>query len=308
MLVLFGAAGTENTEGITYRQVGEHELKIDIYLPEGEGPHPTIVWIHGGGWIIGDRSWCEIAEEANRRGLAVASIDYRLSGEARFPAQIEDCKAAIRWLRANSDKYNLDPDLFGVWGVSAGGHLAALVATDNNDPDSEVQAACVYCGLTNFDTITGRTSLYIINRLLGGPLNDNRELGREASPIFHIDGSECPFFIAHGDGDDLVPPSQSWELHEALTEAGVKSDLKMLSGEGHFFYRDEKHIVAGVDFFKKTLVEPDKTSMVMVMSAIQQRSALILFALSVLIATTFFFFHRSKQSDISLQRISNSSP
>lgn len=113
--------------------------KMDIYLPKTEGPYPVIIWIHGGGYLSGDKSGSDVnfAKEGLNRGYAVVSINYRLAEEARFPAQIYDVKTAIKYLRANAQTYNLDPNKFAVWGSSAGGHLAALAGTSGDDPSLE---------------------------------------------------------------------------------------------------------------------------------------------------------------------------
>src|SRR5262249_12029455 len=141
----------------TYAKVGkDRELKLDLYVPEkAEGKLPLVVWIHGGGWRGGTKTGTPAGGLA-MAGFVVASVEYRLSGEAQFPAQIEDCKAAIRWLRANAEKHHIDPHRVGVWGGSAGGHLVALLGTagdqktwdvgENTDQSSRVQAVCDYFG------------------------------------------------------------------------------------------------------------------------------------------------------------------
>ena len=141
---------------IEYARVGEKKLLLDLYQPEkATGPLPVIVWVHGGGWQGGSKDGCLPAQLGfPQRGYAVASVDYRLSSDASFPAQIEDCKAAVRWLRANAKKYNLDSDRFGAWGSSAGGHLVNLLGVTSGTRDfdgrgnlsfsSRVQAVCSY--------------------------------------------------------------------------------------------------------------------------------------------------------------------
>ena len=121
---------------IEYARVGNKSLKLDLYLPEGQGPFPLIIWVHGGGWTSGDKSLSANSSQIRQttRGYAVASVNYRLSQEAKFPAQIEDCKAAVRWLRANATQYNVDPSRVAAWGSSAGGHLVALMGTSAGEP------------------------------------------------------------------------------------------------------------------------------------------------------------------------------
>src|SRR5713101_8014594 len=153
--------GVKALRDLEYVKGGHERQKLDLYLPEkSDGPLPLIVWIHGGGWIGGNKENPPGLEFLNR-GYALASINYRLSQHAKFPAQIEDCKAALRWLRANAKTYNLDPDRIGVWGESAGGHLVALLGTTgdvkelegeegNPQQSSEVQAVVDWFGPTDF--------------------------------------------------------------------------------------------------------------------------------------------------------------
>jgi acetyl esterase/lipase len=147
-------AGVKAHRDLVYVEGGHERHKLDLYLPEkAEGPLPLLIWVHGGGWQNGSKDGCPPLRAGYiERGYAVASINYRLSGHAVFPAQIEDCKAAIRWLRAHAKEYNLDAKRFGVWGSSAGGHLVALIGTsgdvkefdvgDHLDQSSRVQAVC----------------------------------------------------------------------------------------------------------------------------------------------------------------------
>jgi hypothetical protein len=155
-------AGVKSHRDLVYVEGGHERHKLDLYLPEkADGPLPLIIWVHGGGWQNGSKDGCPPLRGGYiERGYAVASINYRLSGHAVFPAQIEDCKAAIRWLRAHAKEYGLDAKRFGVWGSSAGGHLVALLGTSgdvkefdvgaNLDQSSRVQAVCDYYGPTDF--------------------------------------------------------------------------------------------------------------------------------------------------------------
>lgn len=180
------------------------------------------------------------------RGYAVVSINYRLSQHAVFPAQIEDCKAAIRWLRANATKYRLDPDHIGVWGASAGGHLVAMLGTTggvkelegsggNLDQSSRVQCVVDWFGPTDLLTMGGSHDNPDSPeaRLIGGPVGDNKEKARKASPITYIGRDAAPFLIMHGDQDNTVPTGQSEELVEALKKAGVEVNLVLVKGNGH---------------------------------------------------------------------------
>ena len=129
----------EALRDIEYARVGNKSLKLDLYVPDGAGPFPVIVWVHGGGWTSGDKALSASGPQVRQtaRGYAVASINYRFSQEAKFPAQIEDCKAAVRWLRAHAAEHNLDPARIAVWGDSAGGHLASLMGASGGASDLE---------------------------------------------------------------------------------------------------------------------------------------------------------------------------
>ncbi len=202
--------------------------------------------MHGGGWQNGSKAGGGPALRMANRGYAVASINYRLSGMAAFPAQIEDVKAAVRFLRANARKYNLDPDRFGAWGGSAGGHLVALLGTSgdvkelegdgpNKDVSSRVQAVCDFFGPTDLAKLVGDSTnaQSPVLKLLGGPVADKKAEAEKANPITHISKKAPPFLIVHGDKDPTVPLNQSELLHEALKKAGVESTLIVLPGAGH---------------------------------------------------------------------------
>jgi len=184
------------------------------------------------------------------RGYAVASINYRLSGHAIFPAQIEDCKAAIRWLRAHAKEYNLDTKRFGVWGSSAGGHLVALLGTSGDvkefdvgthlDQSSRVQAVCDYYGPTDF-TVFVTTPGYGSHaseaspeaKLIGGAVMENKDKAARVNPITYVSKDDPPFLIVHGDKDPTVPINQSQLLFEALKKSEVSAHFHTINGAGH---------------------------------------------------------------------------
>lgn len=252
---------------------------LDIYLPEKiDKPVPVVVWIHGGGWANGDKSPSPQFLQLLPHGLAVASINYRLSGEAPFPAQIYDCKGAIRYLRAHAKEYQIDPDRIGIWGVSAGGHLAALLGTSagvkelegnvggNLNVSSRVQAVSDYAGPTDLGQVFAQGADmpafvnnailrgYYENLLGGGPVESHPDLIRLANPINYITVDDPPFQIFHGDKDVLVPVGQGQLLAEALKAKGVPCDYTVLPGMGHGFGQGQYR--ATVAFFEKQL-KPD---------------------------------------------------
>lgn len=265
-------SGVKALRNLEYVPGGHERQKLDLYLPEkSTGALPLVVWIHGGGWQGGSKEYVP-AMYLTTKDYAVASINYRLSQHATFPAQIHDCKAAIRWLRAHSKEYNLDSDHIGVWGASAGGHLVALLGTsggakelegtegDKLDRSSRVHAVCDWFGPSDLAALAGKSSdaKSPIAKLLGGPVADNKEKAREANPITFIGKDAPPFLIMHGDMDKLVPASQSELLADALKKAGVEVTLKILPGAGHggpaFQTAEYRQIIQ--EFFDKHLKNP----------------------------------------------------
>ena len=234
----------------TYATVDGEDLQLDLYLPERfDKPRPLVVWIHGGGWVTGDRSPCPVALMATR-GYAVASISYRLSrGEVTFPAPLHDCKAAIRWLRTNAWRFGCDPDRIGVLGASAGGHLAAMLGTTQDDSafegtegmtgvSSKVQAVCTLFAATDFMHLEEveddhwRINL-VTKALLHGPPSKHPELAAAASPITHVSKTSAPFLLIHGTADGMIPPAQSERMHAALLAVGADSSLLLIEGMPH---------------------------------------------------------------------------
>lgn len=247
--------GAQVIRNIEYARVDGKTLLLDLYLPAASATElPVIVWVHGGGWASGDKGNGGHAARLTERGYAVASINYRLSWEDRFPAQIEDCKAAIRWLRANAPRYNLDSDRVGVWGSSAGGHLAALLGTSsgvqelegnlgNQDQSSRVQAVIDWYGPADLlkmqaeslqcSVVDHNSPLSPETLLLGCPMPLCPDRARRASPVTYATADDPPFLIMHGTNDCLVPPLQSRDLQEALNRVGVETTLKFIEGAGH---------------------------------------------------------------------------
>jgi acetyl esterase/lipase len=261
---------------LEYVKGGHERNKLDLYLPaKADGLLPLILWVHGGAWQGGTKD-NPPALPFLSRGYAVASINYRLSQHAQFPAQIEDCKAAIRWLRAHAKTYNLDPDRIGVWGASAGGHLVALLGTTgtikelegnggNGDQSSRVQCVVDWFGpsdLLKMGEQSGPNSQLDHNspnapeaKLVGGAVQENKEAAAKASPVTYVDKEAAPFLIMHGDKDRVVPYQQSEELAAALKKAGAPVTLKKIEGAGHggpeFAQPENRRLIA--DFFDRHL-------------------------------------------------------
>lgn len=251
---------------VVYAQLpGFRPLLLDLRVPPGEGPFPLVVWIHGGAFLFGDRRFLpetlppgSVFDALVEAGIAVATIDYRFSGEAVFPAQLDDVKAALAYLRASAGEFNLDADRIGMWGESAGGHLAALAGLT----DGAIAAVVAWYPLTD---LTDRSDLSVLDprdpetpmaKLIGGPPAESPELAAKAGPVHHVSASAPPFLIIHGTADDVLPLSQSEALHQRLSAAGASSTLLPVEGAGHTF---EGHddiaglIGASVAFFAQAL-------------------------------------------------------
>ena len=233
---------------VVYGKAGDRELHLDMVLPaKTSKPYPCVVWFHGGGWRTGDRKDNQAAWLA-REGYVAASVDYRLSDEALFPAQIHDCKAAIRFLRANAEKYEIDPSRIGVWGLSAGGHLAALMGSsagvqelegNSGSPDhpSDVQAVCDFFGPADLTMALSpvKQEIDVVAQVLGGTPEEKPELARLASPVSHVTPGDPPVLIVHGDKDPLLTIKHSERLCEALKNAGVEVEIVRVRNAGHGF-------------------------------------------------------------------------
>ncbi|GCE14801.1 alpha/beta hydrolase [Tengunoibacter tsumagoiensis] len=229
---------------VLFKTVDGIDLFMDIIRPQElpAEPLPVVIYIHGGGWESGDRKGRN-GESFARQGFFTASIQYRLSHQATFPAQIEDVKDAVRWLRSHAEEYHIDPARIGVIGHSAGGHLAALLGTSTageptDDPKSaSVQAVVDLSGLTDLqklgDWYDAPTSF--VSRFLGGSAQEMVQLARQANPISYVNWDVPPFLIIHGDQDEAVPYTQAELLAAALKEVGGDVTLKLLPGENHTF-------------------------------------------------------------------------
>lgn len=255
-------AGFTAKRDLSYVEGNNPRQTLDLYLPEQTSlqPRPLVVFIHGGGWEEGTKdAGVELIFPLIQDGtFAGASIAYRLTNEAQWPAQIFDCKAAIRWLKAHAKEYNFDPERIALFGISAGGHLASLLGTSADvsevegtlgkhlDQSTRVKAVINFCGPENFLTIDQHPSLIGFNdpnscvgKLFGGALPEKKTEARMASPITHIDKDDPPFITIHGTKDELVPYPQATEFHAALQKANVESHLVTGVGGGHVFLHPE---------------------------------------------------------------------
>ncbi len=238
---------TVTFKDLEFARPGGQPLLLDLHRPRTfAATVPVVVWVHGGGWKNGSKDRCP-ATWLVEHGYAVASIDYRLTDQAQWPAQIDDCRQAVRWLRQNAQDYGLDGDRIAAWGGSAGGHLVALLGTLDPPADetmsSRVQAVCDWYGPSDLLTMppnlpeNGRTLEDVANsngaKLLGGTVRDLPQLAQQASALYQVSADDPPFLIMHGEKDPGVPLNQSERLDEKLKSAGIESTLHVVKEAGH---------------------------------------------------------------------------
>jgi acetyl esterase/lipase len=260
---------------VTYGIAGNVSLKMDIYYPKtAPGALPVAMYVHGGGWIGGDKAagaGVNEIPEMMKRGYLVASINYRLAPQYQFPAMIEDAKCAVRFLRARASDFGLDPGRIGVWGGSAGGHLVALLGTtDTGDglegtdgyanQSSRVQAVVDFFGPADLNIFFQRYQGTVMKEVFGATDANSGKL-KVASPVTYISRDDPPFLIIQGDKDTVVPLSQSQILYDRLVAGGVTAALVIVKDAGHGFVPDGGVISPGraeittmvADFFDKYL-------------------------------------------------------
>jgi acetyl esterase/lipase len=239
-------AGVVFEADVEYGEGGGEKLKLDLARPENlDRPAPCIVVIHGGAWRAGNKTahHPQIFDFAGR-GYVAATVGYRFCPTHRFPAQVEDVKCAVRFLRANAEKYNIDPNRVGAIGFSAGAHLSMMLgATDaedglegaggHADQSSQVQVVVQFFGPTDFNGEFPEVSEGLINDFVGGTRADNTEARKRASPLTYLDSGDAPILTFQGTKDPLVPHSQAFKLAEAMSAAGVGGRVEILPGAAH---------------------------------------------------------------------------
>jgi acetyl esterase/lipase len=287
-LLLVGGLYAQNTDtpkklivekGIVYGKGGTQDMKLDLARPTGKGPFPAIVCIHGGAWTMGDRADLSrptgffggksLIEMLAEEGYVAATVSYRLAPAAKFPAQIEDCKAAVRFLRKHAEKYAINPDKIGAVGFSAGGHLACLLGVcrpeDNlegmggcEDCESAVQAVCSFFGPTDLTTPDMTNDLVvksIMEPWLGFNFKDNPEVYRKASPVCYVNKKCPPFLFIHGTRDPVVNLRHSHDLAKKLTELGISAKVIEIKDAGHGWGGKNVELSSQkmLEFFRETL-------------------------------------------------------
>jgi acetyl esterase/lipase len=265
------AAPPEIEKDIVYGKGGEQELKLDLARPtKGDGPLPAVVCLHGGGWRMGSRHAAGAAyrdadptpfERMAQSGIAVANVDYRLSGEATWPAQLHDVKAAVRWVRDNARRLEVDPARIGALGESAGGTLAALLATMGDgwlEKDARIRVAIAWSGPMDLVSLTAERGDGWAVPLMGCTLDACRDRFQQASPVTHVDRSDAPLLLLTSD-DELVPITQAAAMEDRLRKAGVPYDATVYRGTRHALdYRDEA-IGVTVSWLERHLADNGKS-------------------------------------------------
>lgn len=251
---------------LPYAGTDEVRQTLDLYLPEdAAAPLPVIVLIHGGGWAAGSKGSLGGEEHFVRGGFALARINYRYSTDAKHPAQLEDCRSAVRWLRAHADEYGLDPvNVFAI-GHSAGGHLASLLGCAAPEaPGTAVRAVVNQAGGTDLlhlgrerkaASTPDKNRAGSIERLLGGPVDDDPERAWLASPMAYVDADTVPHLLIYGGADEVVPKSEGERFHAAMREAGAPSEMHVLPDAGHVsevFWQTE-NLERVLSFFRRHL-------------------------------------------------------
>lgn len=248
--VAMSAQSGRSFSDVVYATVDDTSLMLDLHLPANERRPPLLVYLHGGAWSAGDKT--AYPAFLVERGFAVASVDYRSTNIAPFPANTHDIKAALRFLRAKAGEYGYRAERIALMGVSSGGHLAALAGVTNGDAElegeegeyldqsSDVQAIVSYYGASNLATILAQSTpagLEVrgpaLRQLLGAPPEEVPELAQQASPVFHVDRGDPPLMLLHGDQDVQMPINQAHELVGAYRKAGLFVEFMVLNGAGH---------------------------------------------------------------------------
>jgi len=225
---------------VTYRTCDDAEktrLELDVAYPtKGDGPLPALLFFHGGGWIIGSRkNMTPYILRAAQGGYVAVAVSYRLAPKHPFPAPVEDARCAVRWLRANADKYRIDKDHLGAVGYSAGGQLACLLGSAGDDPAGRVQAVVSFYGVTDLSDAKHPLLALAIKQYLSGPHNQGKDAAKDASPLHHAGKDSAPTLLIHGDADTLVPVTQSRAYAAKLRDAGAKVELLEVPGADHNF-------------------------------------------------------------------------
>ena len=253
-----GETGVKVHFDVSYCEQKDPLQLADVYMPaagdiEHQPRFPAIIAIHGGAWISGDKRFDALhCRKMAQKGYVVMAINYRLAPKHKHPAQIDDCREALRWLHEHAHEYHIDPDRLGVWGYSAGGHLAALMATDRRAEDPPIRV-CVAGGAPCDLGMIPEDSRALAG-FLGGTRRALSDVYSKASPIEHVSSDDPPILLYHGDADELVPIAYASKMHKKLQECGVACEYLVLPGKSHIMaFVDAKGISTSIDFFDRHL-------------------------------------------------------
>jgi len=259
----------EFRKDVVYGTGGGENLLLDLAMPAGlTQPVPGVVWIHGGGWRGGNKGEFEkLIRDSARAGYVAVSIEYRLAPKHVFPAQVEDCKCAVRWLRANASKLHVDPNRIGVVGSSAGAHLSMMLgAMDSADglegeggsaeASSRVQVVVSYAGPTDLTIEFPSLSRGLVAGFLGGPQSEKQDVARRASPVTYVNAGDPPMLLFQGTKDPLVPHDQAIRMVESLTKAGVPGRVELMIGEGHGWPKEHDRVIRATHAFLARHLKP----------------------------------------------------
>lgn len=238
---------------VVYGEVEGRKLEADVYRPADDQLRPGVLMIHGGAWSSGNKwSMGDHARELAQAGYVAVSINYRLAPACPYPAQIDDCRRALAWIKEVADQYRIDTDRLAVYGYSAGGHLAAMLATDRVSDAPKLKAAVVGGAPCDFSFIPEESRA--IAHVLGGTRRELPQVYRQAAPLSYASSDDCPIFFFHGDNDLIVPPTASRVLCDRLKDLGVETCYYTVEKQGHlltFLHPDARR--AAIDFLNQHL-------------------------------------------------------
>ncbi len=238
---------------IVFSEVADQKIAADIFRPDNDERAPGVLMIHGGAWSAGDKwNMRDHARQLAQAGYVAISINYRLAPQFKYPAQLDDCRAAVRWMHQVADQYAIDVNRLAVYGYSAGGHLAALLSTDPVDGLPRFKVAVLGGAPCDFNFLPEGSRA--IAHVLGGTRKQIPQVYKEAAPLTYCTGDDCPTFFFHGDSDLIVPPEAARVMFDRLKELGVETQFYWVEKQGHLvsFLHPEARLAA-IEFLDKHL-------------------------------------------------------